>query len=259
MNWNFELILFYAMIICGVITLADKFYFARKRTEKAKLPLVIDYARSFFPVLVLVFILRSFVFEPFRIPSGSLEPTLLVGDFILVNKYDYGLRLPIIHKKVYSLNNPKRGDIIVFRWPLDTSVDFIKRVIGIPGDHISYVNKVLYVNGKEIPQEFVKNTTDKDNNKEWDVTQKTEDFFGIKHSIYQIPNKSSEDFTHIVVPANQYFVMGDNRDDSADSRYWGFVPEENILGKASVVWLSWNADGKLIDHIRWNRIGKVIH
>ena len=267
MNLNFEFILFYATLACGVIALADILYFApkrkKKKSEKAqdqeKLPVIIDYARSFFPVLLIVFLLRSFLFEPFRIPSGSLKPTLLVGDFILVNKFDYGIRLPVIHKKIYALNEPKRGDIIVFRWPLDPSVDFIKRVIGVPGDRISYVKKVLTVNGQEMPQQFEKNDTDHDGkNETWNVIQKKENFFGIQHSIYQIPEKVNDDFHDLVVPSGMYFVMGDNRDDSADSRFWGFVPETNILGKASVIWMSWNSDGSFPDKIRWNRLGEVI-
>src|SRR5579872_2155851 len=156
MNFDFELILFYAIVITGVIALYDIIFLApkRKRLAREKLPIIIDYARSFFPILVIVFLLRAFLFEPFRIPSGSLEPTLLTGDFILVNKYDYGLRLPILHKKLIGDSAPKRGDIIVFRWPPNPSVDFIKRVIGVPGDHISYVNKELFVNGQKISQQF---------------------------------------------------------------------------------------------------------
>ena len=264
MNFNFELILFYATLVCGVISLFDIIFLAPRRKKKdpssTKMPVIIDYARSFFPILLIVFLLRSFLYEPFRIPSGSLKPTLLVGDFILVNKFDYGVRLPVIHKKIYSTNDIKRGDIIVFRYPANPSVDFIKRVIGLPGDKISYIDKVLYVNGKKIPQEFEKTTTDHDPDEaSWDVVQKQEDFFGIKHSIYQIPNRASDDLRDIVVPPSMYFAMGDNRDDSADSRYWGFVPDKNIIGKASVIWMSWDSDADLLHKIRWNRIGSVIH
>lgn len=262
MNFNFELILFYATLISGVIALFDVIFLApkRKKNKKEKLPVIIDYARSFFPVLLIVFLLRSFLFEPFRIPSGSLEPTLLVGDFILVNKFDYGIRLPVIHKKVAAIGDLKRGDIIVFRYPPNPSIDYIKRVIGLPGDHISYIDKVLYVNGKKIPQELVKKTVDySEDGLSWDVTQKQEDLFGVKHSIYQIPDKANDDFKDIVVPPGMYFAMGDNRDDSADSRYWGFVPDKNIIGKASVIWMSWDTNGDLLHKIRWNRLGTVIH
>lgn len=259
MNFNFELILFYATLITGVICLLDFIFFASKRTHKlpeGKLPLLVDYSRSFFPILLIVFLLRSFLFEPFRIPSGSLEPTLLMGDFILVNKFDYGIRLPVIHKKIFGDSEPKRGDIIVFRWPPDPSYDFIKRVIGLPGDHISYINKELAVNGKKIPQAFLQKSMVKDEEGEtWQATENEEDLLGTKHHIYLDSVDPTRDFHDIVVPANMYFVMGDNRDKSADSRFWGFVPEENIVGKAVLIWMSWNNDET---NIRWNRLGKVI-
>ncbi len=258
MNFNFELILFYAVVISGVISLFDIFFLAKKRqrAHKKKMPIIIDYARSFFPVLLLVFLLRSFLYEPFRIPSGSLKPTLDVGDLILVNKFDYGIRLPVIHKKIYLLGEPKRGDIMVFRCPYKPSVDFIKRVIGLPGDHISYINKTLYVNGQKALQQFVKNTTDRDDSgMNIDVIEKQEDFFGVKHAIYQMQNHPNDDVKDIVVPQGMYFVMGDNRDGSADSRYWGFVPDENIVGRAKLIWMSW--DGFKYT-IRWSRIGKSI-
>ena len=262
MNFNFELILFYATIITGLIALFDIFFLAPKRKQSGsggvvKLPVIIDYARSFFPVLLIVFLLRSFLFEPFRIPSGSLEPTLLMGDFILVNKYDYGMRLPVVHKKVYGEGKLERGDIVVFRWPPNTSVDFIKRVIGVPGDHISYINKELTINGKKASQELVQKTRVIDENgAEREVVEKQEDLLGISHKIYIDPAKSSRDFNDIVVPEGMYFMMGDNRDDSADSRYWGFVPDKNIIGKAVMVWMSWDSNKT---KVRWDRIGKAIH
>jgi signal peptidase I len=265
MNFNFELILFYAVIITGIICLFDILFLAKKRKEKGKeetatLPVLIDYSRSFFPVLLIVFLLRSFLFEPFRIPSGSLEPTLLTGDFILVNKYDYGIRLPVVHKKIFEnldAGSPKRGDIIIFRWPPDPAFNFIKRVIGLPGDHISYVNKELIINGKKIPQEFLKKTVvDGEGGSTWLAQEKLEDLLGIKHKIYIDPSKTSRDFHDIIVPDNMYFVMGDNRDDSADSRYWGFVSDKDIVGKAVLVWMSWNGNKT---NVRWNRIGNMIH
>src|SRR3990167_8105400 len=157
MDLNFELILFYAALITGLTCLYDIILLAPKRKragKEAKLSTIVEYSRSFFPILLIVFLLRSFLYEPFRIPSGSLEPTLLMGDFILVNKFDYGIRLPVIHKKIFNMGSPKHGDIIVFRWPPNPSVDFIKRVIGLPGDRISYINKVLYINGQKKPQKF---------------------------------------------------------------------------------------------------------
>jgi signal peptidase I len=264
MNFNFELILFYATIITGLISLFDVIFLASKRKseqshpEEEKLPIIIDYARSFFPVLLIVFLLRSFLFEPFRIPSGSLEPTLFAGDFILVNKFDYGIRLPVLHKKLFTNNvQPKRGDIMVFRWPPNPSFNFIKRVVGLPGDKISYINKELFVNGNKVPQDFIKNSTAFDENGgQWEAIEKNEDLLGVKHHIYIDSKKSSLDFRDLSVPEGMYFVMGDNRDDSADSRYWGFVPDNNIVGKAILVWLSWDGTNK---NVRFNRMGRFIN
>jgi signal peptidase I len=257
------------VVISGVIALFDLIFLAKKRKEAhalrnknipnppaIKLPILIDYAWSFFPVLLLVFVLRSFLFEPFRIPSGSLEPTLSIGDFILVNKYHYGIRLPVVHKEIYPLYKPQRGDIIVFRWPPNPSVDFIKRVIGVPGDRISYIDKTLYINGTKIPQEFVADTTRRGEAGDvWDIVEKKENLLGVVHSIYQNKAKSNDDFENVLVPPGMFFAMGDNRDDSGDSRIWGFVPEENIVGKANYVWMSWDSDKY---KIRFKRIGQKI-
>lgn len=257
MNFNFELILFYAFIISGIIALTDCIFWApkRKKLNQKNLPIIIDYARSFFPILFLVFSVRSFAYEPFRIPSGSLKPTLLIGDFVLVNKFDYGIRLPIIHKKIISINEPKRGDIVVFREPPKESRDLIKRVIGLPGDHISYKDKTLYVNGKEIPQQFEKYSSDQEDHEgPWPVIEKQENLLGTQHHIYLIPARENDDFD-VVVPQGKYFMMGDNRDMSADSRVWGFLPEENIIGKATHVWMSYD---KPSHPVRWNRVGTKI-
>lgn len=261
MSFNFELILFYATLITGLLALFDILFLAPKRkhatTEQQRKPSIIfEYSRSFFPILLIVFLLRSFLYEPFRIPTGSLEPSLLTQEFIFVNKYAYGIRLPVIHKKVYGEGKPERGDIMVFRWPANPSVDFIKRVIGLPGDRISYINKELYVNGKKIPQEFIQKTTARDeNNVEWTATEKEEDLLGRKHHIYLDDSQTSRDYKDIVVPEGMYFVMGDNRDKSADSRYWGFVPDKNIVGKAVFIWLSWDSDNWTL---RWHRMGRPI-
>lgn len=263
MYFNFEVILFYSIVITGILSLADILYFAPRRALRAKangvsvkMPMLMDYARAFFPVLVIVFCLRSFLFEPFRIPSGSLEPTLLNGDFILVNKYTYGVRLPVIHKKILNNHLPERGDIIVFRWPPNPSIDFIKRVIGLPGDRIQYINKELFINGQKIPLTDVqKIQVDDDFGARWMATEKEEDLLGVKHHIYNNANKPSLNFFSITVPNNMYFVMGDNRDDSADSRFFGFVPEQNIIGKAVLIWMSWSKESPLL---RWSRIGKKI-
>lgn len=254
MNFNYELIIFYMMVTSGVIALLDTLFLAQKRQSK-KMPLIIEYARSFFPVLLLVFSLRSFAYEPFRIPSGSLKPTLLVGDWILVNKFDYGIRLPVLHTKIFAINEPERGDIVVFREPPLEKRDLIKRVIGIPGDHIVYKAKVLYINGKESPQQFEKYTRDHDDNtRSWEVVQMQENLLGTKHSIYQIPDKANDDF-EVIVPTGHYFMMGDNRDDSGDSRYWGFLPDQNIIGKATHVWMSYDTEDYAV---RWSRFGQKI-
>lgn len=257
MNFNYELILFCAVIVSGVVALLDTIFLAPKRKEakQKKLPFIIDYARSFFPILLIVFSARSFGFEPRRIPSGSLKPTLLVGDFVLVNKFQYGIRLPVVHTKIFSISEPKRGDIVVFREPPLEERDLIKRVIGIPGDHITYKNKILYINGKETSQEFIRYTTDQDDNtRSWKVIQKQENLLGISHGIYQIPQQGNDDFD-VTVPEGKYFMMGDNRDDSADSRYWGFLPEQNIIGKATHVLVSFDS----IKHpVRWERVASKI-
>lgn len=256
MNINFELALFYAALTTGLIALIDILFFAKKRAIDTKPFFIIEYARSFFPVLLIVFLLRSFLFEPFRIPSGSLEPTLLVNEFILVNKYDYGVRLPVAHKRIFGESKPERGDIIVFRWPPNPSLDFIKRVIGVSGDHISYTDKELYVNGERIPQDYLQTVLVNDEEgDEWRATEKTENLFGLKHKIYIDLAKFSGNYTDIIVPEGMYFVMGDNRDNSADSRFWGFVPDENIIGKAVLVWMSWDSTKT---KVRWNRLGHII-
>lgn len=258
MSFNFELILFYAALITGLIYLFDVLLLARKRVAAhTAMPWYIDYSRSFFPILLIVFLFRSFLFEPFRIPSGSLEPTLLTGDFILVNKFNYGLRLPVLHTQLTKGHEPQRGDIMVFRFPPDPSLDFIKRVIGLPGDRISYVNKELLINGQKIPQTYLKQTLAyNENDQTWQALEKTENLLGLEHRIFIDPQKSSQDYHDIVVPAGMYFVMGDNRDDSADSRYWGFVPANNIVGKAMFVWLSWDKNNF---KPRWERMGHAVH
>lgn len=257
MDINFELMFFYAILACAVITLIDIAYFSRirKRKKQDKIPLIFDYARSFLPILIVVFSLRSFAYAPYRIPSGSLKPTLLVGDFILVNKYDYGLRLPVWHKKIFATGHPERGDIVVFRSPQNPSMNLIKRVVGIPGDHIRYVNKVLYINGKQANQQFELYTTDEEPNYlPWKVAQKSENLLGVRHKIFQIPDTVNDDF-EITVPNGKYFMMGDNRDDSADSRVWGFMSDQDIIGHATRVLLSFDS---LTHPIRWQRTGSKI-
>lgn len=272
MNINFPLILVILVAITGAITLLDKLILAPRRLRLAnatqgsddnvkqsatvRMPKWIEHARSFFPILLIVLLLRSFLVEPFRIPSGSLEPTLLVGDFVLVNKYQYGFRLPVVNTKILNMSEPKLGDVVVFRWPLNTSIDYIKRIVGLPGDHIQYKKKVLYVNGVEAPQKLIEHTMASDGNgRTWKVEKREETLNGVKHLIYVRPDAPAEDF-EVTIPNGSYFAMGDNRDDSADSRYWGFVRESDLVGKAFATWMSWNSE---TSSIRWQRIGKVIN
>jgi signal peptidase I len=250
---NFALILLILSAFTGFIALLDILFFARRRPANTKPNWLIETCRSFFPVFLLVLLLRSFLVEPFRIPTGSLEPTLNVGDFVAVNKFAYGLRLPVWDKKVIAIKDPKSGDLAIFRWPPNPSYDYIKRVIGVPGDRISYHNKVLTINDKEMKQTFQEYTTDGSSGRA--VARYQENLNGVLHDIYINPSVSAHDF-EILVPEGQYFMMGDNRDDSADSRYWGFVSEEYLRGKALLVWMSWN--GKT-DSVRWSRIGRLVH
>lgn len=249
---NLALLLVILTAVTGLVYLIDVL-FLKTHKKEGKPPKIIEFCRSFFPIFLIVLIFRSFLFEPFRIPTGSLEPTLLVGDFLVANKYSYGIRLPVWEKKIIAVGEPKTGDIAVFRWPPDPEYNYIKRVIGIPGDKIEYKNKQLIINGKPVEQEFVENTLDESSKKI--VKKYRENLNGVVHEIYIRPEVKAQDFT-LTVPNGHYFMMGDNRDDSADSRYWGFVSEEYLKGKALFVWMSWDSN---TDSVRWNRIGQVIH
>jgi signal peptidase I len=213
----------------------------------------VEYGASFFPVILVVFVLRSFLVEPFKIPSGSMIPTLLVGDFILVNKYVFGIRLPILNKKIFEVGQPQRGDVMVFRYPEDPSVDYIKRVVGLPGDTVSYQNKRLTINGVEVPVRKAGEYLHKD--RLYYTPQFIEQLGKMEHSILiepeappfvphsmQFPYKDNCHYNSeglvCKVPAGHYFVMGDNRDASSDSRVWGFVPDQNIVGRAFLIWFN---------------------
>jgi signal peptidase I len=250
---NFALILVILSFVSGFFYLLDIVFWAKKRPAGQKPGWVVEYSRSFFPVFFLVLLLRSFLIEPFRIPSGSLEPTLLVGDFVAVNKFAYGLRLPVLEQKMIPISNPKTGEIAVFRWPPEPKFDYIKRVIGTPGDKIGYHNKVLTVNGKQAKQSFIEYTMDESSGKP--VAKYQEELNGVVHDIFIRNDMPPVDFD-VVVPEGNYFMMGDNRDDSADSRFWGFVPDGNLRGKAFLVWMSWNGN---TDNLRWSKIGRLIH
>lgn len=258
MSFNFEFFLTTAVVISGTIALVDVLVFAprRQRKKNAHPSVLVEYARSFFPILLLVLLLRSFVAEPFRIPSGSEKPDLLIGDFIVANKFSYGIRLPVLHKKIISIGEPKRADIVVFLWPKDTSTYFIKRVIGLPGDVITYQDKVLRINGQLAPQTLLGEQTDQDGaNEQWPVLLKRENLLGVQHDIYVRPDQVATDFS-VTVPPGNYFVMGDNRDNSLDSRYWGFVPEKDLIGKAMWVFFSWDNEQH---RVRWDRLGMRIY
>ena len=288
---NFALILFVLVVLTGVAWVADKLVFmpqrrraaeaavaefdrqqarigerfadenaaqtrARLRDDKLRQPWWLEYSASFFPVILVVFVVRSFVVEPFKIPSGSMVPTLLVGDFILVNKYDYGIRLPITNTKITEGRPLQRGDVVVFRYPKDESVDYIKRVIGLPGDIVSYEDKKLTINGKPVSETPLPDYFDEE--RIGYAKQFEEDIDGRKNRILNNPAVppfivGAEDYPYrdnckydahgvtCKVPPGNYFMMGDNRDNSADSRYWGFAPDKNVVGRAFFIWMNFSS------------------
>jgi signal peptidase I len=285
---NFALLLLILTVVTFAYWLAERFYFApRRATAAATLerqtverrerltqqgitkvddgdvsrardsllmqPWWLDWTAGLFPVILVVFLLRSFLYEPFKIPSGSMIPTLLVGDLILVNKFYYGIRLPVINTKIIANHDPKRGDVMVFRYPIDPTTDYIKRVIGVPGDEVAYINKKLTINGKPVPVQPLTDFYDEDSLHYFPELRETLD--GVDHNILNdnsrppgvvpfdsFPGKEncqySPEGVTCKVPAGSYFMMGDNRDNSQDSRYWGFVPDANIVGKAFFVWMN---------------------
>jgi len=250
---NFALILFLLTVITGAAWLLDVAVMKKRRGPNAPEPWWVAWLAGFFPVILAVFVLRSFLVEPFRIPSGSMVPTLLEGDFILVNKYTYGIRLPVINKKVLDIGTPQRGDVMVFRYPQDPSQDYIKRVVGLPGDKVAWQDKRLYINGEEIPVASQPDYTYKLSI----LSQYEENLGGVAHPILldrnapsfvanpiAFPNRDKCIYNNAgvicEVPQGHYFMMGDNRDNSSDSRVWGFVPDENIVGRAFFIWLNFN-------------------
>jgi len=274
MNFDFPTLLVAATFFTGLAWAFDALLWAPRRSRNArqlelqgmspqsrevaavlKEPTWIEYCKSFFPVILAVLLLRSFLVEPFRIPSGSMMPTLLVGDFILVNKFAYGIRLPVLNSKVIDIGEPQRGDVVVFRYPKDPSVDYIKRVVGLPGDRIGYYNKMLYLNGKPVAQVPAGVYVGTGSGVSMSGAGKRLEQLGdVQHQILVMPRTPGLEGEY-VVPEKQYFVMGDNRDNSNDSRYWGTVPEQNLVGKAFRIWMNWDSANGGVD---WERIGRKI-
>jgi signal peptidase I len=289
---DFSAVLLTITVVTGLVWAFDSSVLRPRRAAAARAagqdpaaiaePGTVDYARSFFPVALVVLVLRAFVFEPFRIPSDSMMPTLLDGDFIIVNKYAYGLRLPVLNRKVVATGEPQRGDVVVFRYPLDPSTNFIKRLVGLPGDHVEVRDNRIFINGKAVPLTPDGRYSD---SCYMNMVQATEQLGVHEHQAIFCPvaidrapllpgcnrtglrgyvcgDEDAPGFLRTAawsgeVPAGQYLMMGDNRDNSDDGRSWGFVPEENLVGKATRIWFNWDphrAGGPL-----WGRIGSAIH
>ncbi len=267
MTIDFSLILALGAAITGVIWLLDILFFASNRklddeltegagrerdtpTKEESEPFLVEYSKFLFPVFFIVLILRGFVAEPFKIPSGSMIPTLEIGDFILVSKFSYGLRVPVINTKILDLGTPERGDVVVFRFPRDPQIDYIKRVVGLPGDQIAYYNKQLYINGEAVKTTEVSRST-------FGFTEYVrfkEDLpGGYSHEMRLSSNPAHFDLV-TTVPKGHYFVMGDNRDNSNDSRVWGFVPDENLKGRAFAIWMNWQGWNHWP---KWQRVGSI--
>jgi signal peptidase I len=244
-HFDFEAFLTLASLITLVMWLIGKFkYKGQEPEKKTVMTHILSFGYSFFPVFFFVLVVRTFVFEPFRIPSGSMMPTLLTGDFIYVNKFSYGLKMPVTHDTIIEVGHPERGDVVVFRYPPDQRDDYIKRVVGLPGDDIHYdtSKKMLYINGEPVKQTvngqyegFLDGNGKRQNN-----IEKTEYLTAEGHQMLTVNGRNNPfRFTRVKVPEGHYFVMGDNRDNSQDSRAWGFVPERNLVGKAQFIWMHW--------------------
>jgi signal peptidase I len=250
LNINLALILTLLTALSGAVVAWNHFILKKRHEAPGDgMALVVEYSQSFFPVLLLVLVIRSFIFEPFRIPSGSMNPTLLQGDFIFVKKYSYGLRLPVLESKIIETGEPERGDVVVFRLPSNTSINYIKRVIGLPGDRIVYRNHQLTINGEPMPVDEGSVSPEFPGSLQFTETLGTR-----KHEILvRNPNSLSPERPYIV-PEGHYFMMGDNRDNSQDSRYIGTIPETHLVGEAVRIWM--HMDG--LSWPRWERVGMKI-
>ncbi len=259
MDFDFSFFLVMATFITGAVwggyVLYLRYAGHSSNANTAEEPILVEYARSFFPIVLIVLVLRSFLVEPFRIPSASMMPTLLIGDFILVNKFAYGVRLPVLETKILQVGEPSRGDVVVFRFPNDTSLDYIKRVIGIPGDTVKYIGKQLYINGEKIKKTRLGRYQGVGQGDEMTgATEFVEELPHVEHNILTQRERPSIN-GEFIIPDGHYFVMGDNRDNSNDSRYWGMVPEQNLVGRAFYVWMNWDWEN---DGIGLNRLGTII-
>ncbi|PCC99472.1 signal peptidase I [Halopseudomonas pelagia] len=291
MHINFPLLLVLAVAVSGFLALLDLLWFGPRRRRALatydravdipdpttvermeKEPLLIEYGKSFFPVLLVVLVLRSFLVEPFQIPSGSMKPTLEVGDFILVNKFAYGIRLPVLDMKVIPVNDPQRGDVMVFRYPNDPRINYIKRVVGLPGDTVRYAGKQLIINGERVPLEPVRLEKDDEvpaghplySRAEAEIFK--EKLGDVEHLIRQKSLSGAPAAKEWQVPEGHYFMVGDNRDNSNDSRYWnseemprelwGMVPDNYIVGKAFAIWMHW-PEPKLSNLPSFSRIALI--
>jgi len=252
----FALFMIVVLLVTGLIWLFDILVLSKKRPPGADEPVLVEYAKSFFPVILVVFLVRSFIVEPFKIPSGSMMPTLLAGDFILVNKFTYGLRVPILNNTFLTVNKPARGDVIVFHYPPNPSIDYIKRVVGLPGDKVAYQDKRLTINGQPVAvenagyYEYVMSGLNVVQAKQYHEQLGTKQHDILVHDV--VGNYESDTIgakfaegEEITVPDGQYLAMGDNRDNSSDSRVWGFVPEQNLVGKAFFIWMNFDQGSRI--------------
>ena len=271
LDLDFAALLVGLSLFTGVVWAIDHFAFRKKRLARkpdAKEPVLVEYCRSFFPVIFAVLLIRSFLAEPFRIPSDSMMPTLLDGDFILVNKFAYGIRIPVVNKKVIAIGEPERGDVVVFRYPgypnrpddPNIGTDYIKRIIGLPGDEVTYRDRVLYVNGEKVEARLVGRYEGSSITRDYRGYQSIEEKLGAAtHESLLGPPPASAGGQEGTwrVGEGEYLVMGDNRSNSEDGRYWGMVPEANLVGRAFLIWFNWDKRHSGVGH--WRRIGTVIH